>query len=100
MLEPGLDRHDWESELSSLEEGVREDPIGSLSELDALVARMLDETGVDENDDARLEFAAAHEITAAAERGDDISPGDVAAAIGGYRTVFDYVVTLGIPDST
>jgi hypothetical protein len=99
MLEPGLDRHDWESEWGSLEDGVRDDPIGALPELDALVARMLEETGLAENDEAHLEFAAAHEITLAAERGDDISPGDVGAAIGGYRTVFDYIVTLGIPES-
>ncbi len=97
MSEPGLDRHDWESELRSLEDPVRDDPIGALPELDALVARMLDETGVDENDEARREYAAAHEITRFAERGGDISPGDVGAAINGYRAVYDYVVTLGLP---
>ena len=97
MYEPGLDRHDWESELRSLEDSVRDDPIGALPELDALVARMLEETGVDENDDARKEFAAAHEITQLSESGEDISPGDVAAAINGHRAVFDYVVTLGLP---
>jgi hypothetical protein len=98
MQEPGLDRHEWESELASLEDEVREDPLGALTQLDGLVARMLEETGIDENDDARREFAAAHEITEAAERGsDELSPGDVAAAINGYRTVFDYIVTLGKP---
>jgi hypothetical protein len=99
MQEPGLDRHDWESELESLEEALRDDPAAALPELDGLVARMLEETGVDENDDAQREFAAAHEITEAAERGDAVDPGDVAAAINGYRTVFDYVVTLGKPES-
>jgi hypothetical protein len=99
MLEPGLDRHDWESELESLEDGLRDDPQAALPELDRLVARMLEETGIDENDDARLEYAAAHELTLAAERDDEISPGDVAAAVNGYRTVFDYIVTLGKPES-
>jgi hypothetical protein len=94
VTEPGLDRHDWESELRSLEDSVREDPIGALPELDALVARMLDETGVDKDDEARREYTAAHEITRLSERDADISPGDVAAAINGYRAVFDYVVTL------
>ncbi|HZS29978.1 MAG TPA: hypothetical protein VFA37_01835 [Gaiellaceae bacterium] len=97
MQEPGLDRHDWESELRSLEDDVRDDPLAALPELDRLVARMLEETGIDENDEARLEFGAAHEITLAADRGDDVSPGDVAAAVNGYRTVFDYVVTLSKP---
>lgn len=52
---------------------------------------------VDANDEARREFDAAHEITQLVERGDDVSPGDVAAAINGYRAVFDYVATLGLP---
>jgi hypothetical protein len=99
MQEPGLDRHTWESELESLEEGLRDDPAGALPELDSLVARVLEETGIDENDEARREFAAAHEITQAAERGDEVDPGDIAAAVNGYRTVFDYVVTLGKPES-
>jgi len=99
MQEPGLDRHGWESELESLEGEMRDDPLGALPELDGLVARMLDETGLDENDEARREFAAAHEVTQLAERGEDVPPGDVAAAINGYRTVFDYVVTLGKPES-
>lgn len=99
MLEPGLDRHDWESELQSLEDDVRDDPLGALPELDSLAARVLEESGIDEDDEARREFAAAHEITQAAERGDEVGPGDVAAAINGYRAVFDYVVTLGQPES-
>ncbi len=97
MYEPGLDRHDWESELRSLADSVRDDPIGALPELDALIARMLEGTGLDESDEAHREFAAAHELTRLAESGEKISPGDVAAAINGYRTVFDYVVTLGLP---
>lgn len=40
------------------------------------------------------EYLAAHEIVQAAERDPgDFSPGDVAAAINGYRAVFDHLVT-------
>ena len=45
--------------------------------------------------EARLsaEFLAAREITEAYERGsEELSPGDIAAAINGYRAVFDYIV--------
>ena len=39
-------------------------------------------------------FLAAREITHLAERGnEEIGPGDVAAAINGYRAVFDHLVT-------
>jgi hypothetical protein len=48
MYEPGLDRHEWESEMQALE---------------------------------------------AWERGSgELSPGDIAASINGYRAVFDYIV--------
>ena len=40
------------------------------------------------------EFLAARDITQACERGSsELSPGDIAAAINGYRAVFDYVIT-------
>ena len=103
MQEPGLDRHEWESEMQALEDQLSENPAEALPELDALVARMLEETGYDLDDPVAVEgeerevvaeYLAAHEITEAAERGaEDISPGDVAAAINGYRAVFDHVVT-------
>ena len=102
MFEPGLDRHEWESEMQALEAELGENPAEALPELDALVTRMLEETGYDvtdpvvrEGDEREVvaEYLAAHEITTASERGsDEISPGDVAAAINGYRAVFDYIV--------
>jgi len=102
MLEPGLDRHEWESEMASLEEDLRDDPGSGLRDLDDLVLRMLEETGYDIGDpvvregeerEIVTEFLAAREIAEAYERGsDDLSPGDVAAAINGYRAVFDYLV--------
>jgi hypothetical protein len=103
MFEPGLDRHEWESEMQALEEQLGENPAETLPELDALVARMLEETGYDlddrvvrEGDEREVvaEFLAAREISALVERGNgEVGPGDVAAAINGYRAVFDYLVT-------
>jgi len=103
MYDPGLDLHEWESEWQSLEDDLRTEPIQALPELDGLVARMLEESGYDLTDpvlregeerEVVAEYLAAHEIVAAAERdSDDLSPGDVAAAINGYRAVFDHLVT-------
>jgi hypothetical protein len=103
MYDPGLDRHEWESEWQALEEDVRTDPAEALPELDALVGRMLEESGyeltdpvVREGDEREVvaEYLAAHEIVEAAQRDSDaLSPGDVAAAIGGLRAVFDHLVT-------
>ena len=103
MYEPGLDRHEWEGEMQALEDEIRESPAEALRELDDLVARMLEETGYDLDDlvvregeerEVVAEFLAAREITEAYERGsEELSPGDIAAAINGYRAVFDYVIT-------
>src|SRR5919204_3343137 len=102
MRDPGLDRHEWESEMQALEDQLSENPAEALPELDSLVARMLEAVGYDltggvtregEEREIVAEYLAAHEITEASERGSDqISPGDVAAAINGFRAVFDYIV--------
>ena len=102
MVEPGLDRHEWESEWQALEEELSEDPASTLSDVDDLVERMLNERGyaIDdpvarEGDDREVvaEFLAAREITRLVEQGsDDVSPGDVGAAVNGYRAIFDYLI--------
>jgi hypothetical protein len=103
MYDPGLNRHEWESEWQALEDDVRDDPADALGEVDSLVARMLEESGYDltspvvrEGDEREVvaEYLAAHEIAEAAERDpEELSPGDVAAAINGFRAVFEHVVT-------
>jgi hypothetical protein len=103
MFEPGLDRHEWEGEMAALDEDLRDDPGGALSELDALIGRMLEETGYDvadpvvregEEREVVAEFLAAHEIKEAYERGsEELSPGDIGAAVNGYRAIFDYLAS-------
>jgi hypothetical protein len=103
MYEPGLNRHEWESEMASLEEDLHDDPGGALSELDDLVGRMLEETGYDVEDpvvregeerEIVAEFLASREIKEAYERGsEELSLGDIAAAVNGYRAIFDYLVS-------
>jgi hypothetical protein len=89
--------------MASIEEDLHDDPGGALSELDDLVGRMLEETGYDvadpvvregEEREIVAEFVAAHEIKDAYERGaEELSPGDIAAAVNGYRAIFDYLVS-------
>jgi hypothetical protein len=102
MYEPGLDRHEWESELASIEDDLRTDPGEALGELDALIARMLGDAGYDvadpvvregEEREVVAEYLAAHEILTAYERGSgELSGGDIASAINGYRAIFEYLV--------
>jgi hypothetical protein len=102
MQEPGLSRHEWESEWAALQEQVEESPAEALSELDDLVERMLNERGyaIDdpvarEGDEREVvaEFLAAREITRLLDEGSDgVSPGDVGAAVNGYRSVYEYLI--------
>jgi len=92
-MEPGLDRQQWEAEMSALEEQLTESPDESLLELDELVGRMLREAEV-EDPEVVAEYDAAHEITEALERGaEGLSPGDVGAAVNGYRAVYEHIVS-------
>ena len=102
MYEPGLNRHEWESEFAALEDDLHDDPTATLPELDSLVARMLEEAGYDLTDpvardgeerEVIVEYSAAHEITRISESGStEISPGDVASAINGFRALYDHLV--------
>jgi hypothetical protein len=101
VQEPGLDRHEWESEWASIEPDVRDDPVNALPELDDLVARMLIARGYDLDDPVALEgeerevvaeFLAARETRRLVESSPQVDPGDVAAAVEGYRSLFEYVI--------
>lgn len=102
MREPGLDRHEWESEMQALEEELADSPAEALTELDDLVARMLAARGFDVGDpvasdgdepEVVAEFRAARDTTRALDRGEDVGPGDVAAAVSGYRAIYDHLIS-------
>ena len=107
MLEPGLDRHEWESRWQSLEEELEDSPRDVLPELDELVAQMLDERGyalddpvARDGDDREVvsEFLAARDTTLLLNSDPDaVSPGDVAAAVNGYRAIYEYVLAERAP---
>jgi hypothetical protein len=102
MDEPGLDRHEWESEMQALEEDLEDSPAEALSELGDLVERMLKERGYNLSDpvardgDERevvAEYVAARETSDRVERGDEgVGPGDVAAAINGFRAIYEFII--------
>ncbi len=101
--EPGLDRHDWESEFQGLEPELEDSPREALPELLGLVERMLEERGYAPDDpvagdghelEILAEYRAAREAAGAVERGDDeAGPGDVGAAVNGLRAVYDHLLS-------
>jgi hypothetical protein len=72
MVEPGVDRHEWQSEWQALEEQLADSPAERLPELDELVGRILEARGLTIDDPAAAEgeeleivaeFLAARETT-------------------------------------
>jgi hypothetical protein len=96
MREPGLDRHEWESEFASIEEGLHDDPRGALPELADLVGRMLEERRVEDGDELMAEFRSARETAERCERG-EADAGDVGAAVEGLRSVYQTLLVERSP---
>jgi hypothetical protein len=102
MHDPGLDQHDWYSQLESLDEDLHTDPVEALPQLADFVERILVEAGYDIDDrvaregeerEVVAEYLAAREISDLVEQGSDqMSLGDVAQAIAGLRAVAEYLV--------
>jgi hypothetical protein len=100
MLEPGLDRHEWESRMQALEEELRDEPAAGLPELADLVEQMLVESGYELDDpvarageerEVVAEYVAARETSDRVERDDPVDPGDIGAAIEGLRSIFHFL---------
>lgn len=101
MAEPGLDEHDWETEWQALEPLVVDSPTEALPELDGLIERMLRERGypteeADAHESAEpevvAEFLEARRITNLVEAGEEAGPGDIGAAITGYRNLYEFLL--------
>ena len=88
--------------MQALEQQLADSPAESLSELDALVERMLVARGHHLSDpvanggeerEVVADFLASREVTLRWERGDDVPPGDVAAAVNGYRELYETILS-------
>ena len=101
MLEPGLDKHLWESWWQQFDEDVQTAPAEALPELDDLIFQMLEARGYALDDpvaregddrDVIAEFSAAHEITEAVEAGKNVEKEDVDLAIANYRDLYEFLI--------
>jgi hypothetical protein len=101
VVEPGLDRHDWETEWQALEPLVVDAPAEALPEVDRLIERMLIESGhptTEEQAPAAVdpplvaEFLEARRITRLVDAGETVDPGDVGAAITAYRSLYEVLL--------
>jgi hypothetical protein len=102
MQDPGLDRREWETEFQALEDQLADSPAEALPELDDLVRRMLTARGYALDDPVAaegaepeivVEYRAAHDIARRIDAGETADPGDVAAAVNGYRELYGYIIS-------
>jgi hypothetical protein len=94
VQEPGLDRHEWESEWQALEPELADSPVEALPELHDLVGRMLRERQVSKGEEPELrrDYEAAGEIVRRIDAGETVDPGDVAQAVDGLRGVYETII--------
>ena|SRR5436190_12166769 len=104
VQEPGLDRHEWETEWQGLEPLIADSASEALGEVDDLVARMMEARGFPlaespgeetaEPETVR-EFEEARRITRLVDAGERVDPGDIGVAVTAYRNLYEYLLTLG-----
>jgi hypothetical protein len=101
VRDPGLDRHEWETEWQALEPELEDAPAETLPELCDLVERMLVARVFPIHDavaddgmvpDLLVEFRSAREVALHLERGDDVDPGDVGDAIENLRDIYEQLI--------
>jgi hypothetical protein len=101
MLEPGLDKHEWESRWQQFEEDLASDPAEALPEINRLLEEMLEARGyaledpvAREGDDREVvaEFLAARDVARAVDQGANVAREDVKDAVENYRSLYEYLI--------
>jgi hypothetical protein len=105
-LDPGLDRHEWETEWEELQEDLASSPAETLPDLDDLVRRMLEARGFAIEDpvaddgiepEVLTQYRAAHDFARLIDAGADNDPGDVAAAVNGFTDLYQTLIAERSP---
>jgi hypothetical protein len=101
MRDPGLDRHNWETEWEQLAEELETSPAETLPELADLVERMLRERDIPVDDavaddgvepEFLVNYRSGREIATRAERGEDVDPGEIGQAIHNFRDIYERLI--------
>jgi hypothetical protein len=88
--EPGLDRHEWETQWEALQPELADAPAEALPEVDRLIGGMLAERDLEDVDpEIERELEQAREVTRRLDAGEDVDPGDIAVAVLGYRALYE-----------
>ncbi len=101
MRDPGLDRHEWETEWQALEADLEDSPAETLPEVGGLIERMLVERRIPIHDEVAddgiepellADFRSARDVAQRVERGDDVDPAEIGQAIHNYRELYAQLI--------
>jgi hypothetical protein len=100
MQEPGLDLHEWETRWAEIEEGLADGPADTLVEACDEIEQLLRLRAGDDGQKLQLgelevAYEAAREVAGRVERGDEVDPGDIGAAVENLRLVRDALAPPG-----
>jgi hypothetical protein len=92
--EPGNQLHEWETRWTEQDELLEDDPAGALPAACDFVEQVLNESEASvsvggENDELLGGYQAARDTAERVERGEDVDPGDIGAAIENLRAVYE-----------
>ena len=97
--EPGLDEHEWTSEMALLEGDLRTNPTEALPQLVDLVGRMLvarghppDEPQAQADPELVGEFLQARQVAEHLASGEDGELGDAADAVQRLMRIYDHLM--------
>jgi hypothetical protein len=97
VVEPGLDRHEWESQWASLEDDFPADPADGLRQVHDLMTRALIERGILDDERVTVDgvepelvepWQAARDLVVRLDAGLDVEDQDVREALESYRELF------------
>jgi hypothetical protein len=94
-LEPGLDLHEWETRWSELEEALADDPAGAIVDACDEIEELLRLGAAGDSPELEAAFASARDVAQRIERGEDVDPGDLGAAVENLRAVRDALAPTG-----
>jgi hypothetical protein len=106
MVEPGLDRHEWESQWASLEEDFDADPADALRQVHELMTRALMERGILDDELVTVEgtdpelvgpWAAARDLMVRLDAELDVEEQDIREALEGYRELLNTLLERAAP---
>jgi hypothetical protein len=94
VVEPGLNQHEWQTRWEALLPDIEDSPAEALPELGRLIDEMLEDRSYEPGSDPEIEreLDTGRQVVDRLDQAEDVDPGDIAAAVNAFRSVYETVV--------